>query len=135
MTVPYHDPYAQDRSPCTKTAREIRISAALSRSRTLADGAAVLASHAQTEPKRTGAARCALGTARLQPGEFAHRIAAGALVVDCQAPEAFAGAHIPGALNVGAGTSFFAWAGSILPEAADVLLVVDDPGQLRDIYW
>jgi hydroxyacylglutathione hydrolase len=71
----------------------------------------------------------------MQPDEFAQRITAGALVVDCRAPEAFAGAHIPGALNVGAGTSFPTWAGSILPEAADVLLVVDDPGQLRDIYW
>ena len=71
----------------------------------------------------------------MQPDEFAQRITAGALVVDCRAPEAFAGAHIPGALNVGAGTSFPTWAGSILPEAADILLVVDDPGQLRDIYW
>jgi hydroxyacylglutathione hydrolase len=66
---------------------------------------------------------------------FAQRIAEGALVVDCRTSEAFAGAHIPGALNVGAGTSFPTWAGSILPETADVLLVVDDPGQLRDIDW
>jgi hydroxyacylglutathione hydrolase len=71
----------------------------------------------------------------LQPKEFAQRIVEGALVVDCRAPEAFAGAHIPGSLNVGAGTSFPTWAGSILPDDADVLLVVDDPGQLWDIYW
>jgi hydroxyacylglutathione hydrolase len=71
----------------------------------------------------------------LQPKEFARRITEGALVVDCRAPEAFAGAHIPGALNVGAGTSFPTWAGSILPEDADLLLVVDDPAQLWDIYW
>ena len=71
----------------------------------------------------------------LPPEAFARRIADGALVLDCRAPEAFAGAHIPGALNVGAGTSFPTWAGSILPETADILLVVDDPGQLRNIYW
>lgn len=71
----------------------------------------------------------------LQPGNFAQRITQGALVVDCRSPEAFAGAHIPGALNVGDGTSFPTWAGSILPEDADILLVVDHPGQLWGIYW
>lgn len=71
----------------------------------------------------------------LQPQAFARKIRDGALVVDCRAPEAFAGAHIPGALNVGIGTSFPTWAGSILPEDADILLVVDDPGQLWELYW
>ena len=71
----------------------------------------------------------------LQPREFARCITAGAVVVDCRAPEAFAGAHIPGALNVGAGTSFPTWAGSVVSDDADVLLVVDDPGQLWSIYW
>ncbi|MCW9057967.1 MAG: rhodanese-like domain-containing protein [Gammaproteobacteria bacterium] len=71
----------------------------------------------------------------LQPKEFARRITEGALVVDCRSPEAYAGAHVPGSLNVGVGTSFPTWAGSILPEEADLLLVVDDPGQLWDIYW
>ena len=63
----------------------------------------------------------------LQPEVFARRITEGALVVDCRAPEAFAGTHIPGALNVGAGASFPTWAGSILPDDVDALLVVDDP--------
>ncbi|MDT8388171.1 MAG: rhodanese-like domain-containing protein [Thiogranum sp.] len=71
----------------------------------------------------------------LQPAEFARRISEGAVVVDCRAPEAFAGAHIPGSLNVGAGTSFPTWAGSVVPDEADILLVVDDPGQLWGIYW
>ncbi|MFA7387311.1 MAG: rhodanese-like domain-containing protein [Thiohalobacteraceae bacterium] len=71
----------------------------------------------------------------LQPKEFAHHIADGALVVDCRSPEAFAGAHIPGSLNIGAGTSFPTWAGSIIPENAKVLLVVDHPAELWDIYW
>ena len=71
----------------------------------------------------------------LQPREFARCITEGAVVVDCRTPEAFAGAHIPGSLNVGAGTSFPTWAGSVVPDNVDVLLVVDDPGQLWDIYW
>lgn len=71
----------------------------------------------------------------LQVHAFARRISEGALVVDCRAPEAFGGAHIPGALNVGAGSAFPTWAGSILPEDADILLVVDDAAQLWDIYW
>ncbi len=71
----------------------------------------------------------------LQPGEFRQRMDDGALVVDCRSPEAFAGAHIPGSLNVGVGTSFPTWAGSIVPEDARILLVVDEPVQLTDIYW
>ena len=71
----------------------------------------------------------------LQPEAFARGLNNGALVLDCRAPEAFAGAHIPGAINVGAGSSFPTWAGSVLPEDADILLVVDDPAQLWDIYW
>jgi hydroxyacylglutathione hydrolase len=71
----------------------------------------------------------------LQAKGFARLVTEGALVVDCRSPEAFAGAHIPGSLNVGASNSFPVWAGSILPADADTLLVVDDPGQLWDIYW
>ncbi|HEY9198816.1 MAG TPA: rhodanese-like domain-containing protein [Gammaproteobacteria bacterium] len=71
----------------------------------------------------------------LPPDAFAKRMSEGAWVVDCRSPEAFAGAHIPAALNVGAGTSFPTWAGSILPEDVEILLVVDDPAQLWDLYW
>jgi hydroxyacylglutathione hydrolase len=71
----------------------------------------------------------------LPPAEFMKRMSNGALVVDCRAPEAFAGAYIPDSLNVGEGTSFPTWAGSILPKDARILLVVDDPSQLRGIYW
>lgn len=71
----------------------------------------------------------------LQPAAFAQRMQEGAWVVDCRSPEAFAGAHIPGAVNVGAGTAFTTWAGSVLPEDAELLLVVDDPIELWDLYW
>jgi hydroxyacylglutathione hydrolase len=71
----------------------------------------------------------------LQPGLFAAHIRDGATVIDCRSPEAFAGAHIPDVFNVGAGTSFPTWVGSILPDEAETLLVLDDPGQLWDIVW
>lgn len=35
----------------------------------------------------------------------------GAIVLDTRSPEAFGGAHLPGALNVGLGTAFSTWAG------------------------
>lgn len=71
----------------------------------------------------------------LQPDEFDRRRREdGVIVVDCRSPEAFA-AHIPGALNVGAGSSFSTWAGTVLPEGARTLLVVESPADLQDIYW
>ena len=71
----------------------------------------------------------------LQPELFAQRMNEGAWVVDCRSPEAFAGAHIPGAVNVGAGNAFPTWAGSVLPDDVDLLLVVEDPAELWDLYW
>ena len=38
--------------------------------------------------------------------------AGGAVVLDARQPESFAGGHVPGALNVGLGTSFSTWAGT-----------------------
>jgi hydroxyacylglutathione hydrolase len=58
----------------------------------------------------------------------------GALVVDCRAPEAFS-AHIPGALNVGLGSFFATWAGSVLPPDRDLVLVLDRPDDLWDACW
>lgn len=55
-------------------------------------------------------------------------------IVDCRSPEAYS-AHIPGALNVGAGNAFSTWAGTVLPEGAQTLLVVEKPQDLWDIYW
>ena len=71
----------------------------------------------------------------LTPDQFEETIADGALVVDARSPEAFAGAHIPGALNVGLGSSFSTWAGTIVPERARVLLVLDRPDDLWEATW
>jgi hydroxyacylglutathione hydrolase len=66
---------------------------------------------------------------------FATQQDAGALVLDTRTPEAFGGGHIPGALNVGLGTAFATWAGTVLPDQADVLLVLDRPKDLWEATW
>ena len=81
----------------------------------------------------------ALGVLREPPalGPDAVRRAAldGAVVLDTRAPEAFGGAHIPGALSVGQGASFPTWAGTVLDEDAAVVLVLDSPADLWPVTW
>jgi hydroxyacylglutathione hydrolase len=80
-----------------------------------------------------------LGVLREPPAllvtEFAKTRDGGALVLDCRSPEAFGGGHIPGALNVGAGSSFPTWAGTVLPPDTPYLLVLEDPNRLWEICW
>jgi hydroxyacylglutathione hydrolase len=59
----------------------------------------------------------------------------GAVVLDARQPEAFAGCHVPGALNVGLGTSFSTWAGTVVPDDAEVVLVLDRADDLWDATW
>lgn len=59
----------------------------------------------------------------------------GAVVLDTRSPEAFAGGHIPGALNVGLGPSFPTWAGTVLSPDVDVLLVVEHSSGLWNVIW
>jgi hydroxyacylglutathione hydrolase len=72
----------------------------------------------------------------LGPEDFARTAEADdVVVVDARQPEAFGGGHIPGALNVGLGSSFPTWAGTVLPEDARALLVLDDPTSLTEATW
>lgn len=71
----------------------------------------------------------------LQPEAFAGEQRAGALVLDTRTPEAFGGSHVPGALNVAAGSSFPTWAGTVLPGDARVLAVLHDPADLWPVTW
>ncbi|MDQ3772247.1 MAG: MBL fold metallo-hydrolase [Actinomycetota bacterium] len=71
----------------------------------------------------------------LKPYEVVGAVDEGAVVLDARSPEAFAGGHIPGALNVGLSTSFATWAGTVLEEDAAVLLVLDEPRQLWEATW
>ncbi len=69
----------------------------------------------------------------LGPNAVQTAIKEGATVLDCRSPEAFGGGHIPGALNVGAGSSFPTWAGTVLPADARVVLVLSHQSELWDI--
>lgn len=67
--------------------------------------------------------------------EVADVSADGAIVLDTRQPEAFAGGHIPAAVNVGLGSSFPTWAGTALPEDARTVLVIDEPSRLMEATW
>jgi hydroxyacylglutathione hydrolase len=49
-----------------------------------------------------------------------------AVVIDLRRPEAFGGAHIPLALNIGAGQNLSMWAGWVVPYDRPILLVGDE---------
>lgn len=71
----------------------------------------------------------------LQPDQFNAAMLDGAVVIDARSSEAFGGGHIEGSLNVGLGSSFPTWAGTVLEDGARVLLVLDDPGDLWEASW
>lgn len=71
----------------------------------------------------------------LMPDDFEREIDGKTYVVDVRSPEAFAGGHVRGSLNVPNGGSFPAWAGTVLPDGARVLLVLDRPSELWDVTW
>lgn len=71
----------------------------------------------------------------LQPDAFARLDADGAVVLDARSPEAFAAAHVPGAINVGLGASFPAWAGSVLAADTPILIVSERPQDVPEITW
>jgi hydroxyacylglutathione hydrolase len=71
----------------------------------------------------------------LKPNDFEAAMEDGAIVLDTRDVEAFAGVHIPGALNVGLGSSFSTWAGTIVPDGARILLIIRDPADLWEAIW
>ncbi|MEX0829806.1 MAG: MBL fold metallo-hydrolase [Nitrospirales bacterium] len=70
----------------------------------------------------------------LTPDQFDRQQGEGSIVVDCRQAEGFA-AHIPGALNVGLGSSFATWAGTVIPADSRVFLVLDNPADLWEVCW
>jgi hydroxyacylglutathione hydrolase len=58
---------------------------------------------------------------------------AGNPVIDVRSTASFAEGHIPGTLNLPNGTSFTTWAGSLLPEDRDILVLSDDAGRLAAV--
>lgn len=70
----------------------------------------------------------------LQPDQFDRQQQDGKVIVDCRQAEAFS-IHIPGALNVGLGSSFATWAGTVIPAESSVLLVLNSPDDLWEVTW
>lgn len=73
--------------------------------------------------------------AALKANEFEKKMKDGAIVLDCRSPEAFGGSHIPESLNVGLGSSFPTWAGTVLPADMPYLLVLEKPEDLWEVCW
>jgi hydroxyacylglutathione hydrolase len=73
--------------------------------------------------------------AALQVSGFSEKMNKGAIVLDCRSPEAFGGSHIPHALNVGLGSSFPTWAGTVLPSDTAYLLVLEKIEDLWEVCW
>ncbi|WP_035699119.1 MBL fold metallo-hydrolase, partial [Glycomyces tenuis] len=71
----------------------------------------------------------------LRPDDVEAATDRGALVLDTRQAEAFGGGHLPGAVNVGLGSSFTTWAGTVLPVDAEILLVLDRPADLWEVIW
>lgn len=67
------------------------------------------------------------GAAVLSATEFQKEMrASGAAVIDLRSPEAFGGAHIPGAFNIGAGPRLPVWAAWVVPYDRPILLAGDE---------
>lgn len=64
--------------------------------------------------------------------DVAKRQAAGALVIDARAPEAFASGHLPGAIAAGLGPSFAIWTGWLTPYDREVVLILSDERQFAE---
>lgn len=68
-----------------------------------------------------------LGTAALSPAEVKALVGEDNVVVlDLRRPEAFGGAHILGALNIGAGQDLSLWAGWLLDASSRIVMVNDE---------
>ncbi|HEU0051983.1 MAG TPA: rhodanese-like domain-containing protein [Longimicrobium sp.] len=68
---------------------------------------------------------------RLPAAQLGEAAAAGALVVDTRATDAFARGFVPGTINVPLNKAFPTWAGSLIPADRDFRLVVD-PARLAE---
>ena len=61
--------------------------------------------------------------AKLTPTQFRHQLAEGAVLVDTRDKLAFAGGHLPGAVNIPAGKRFSTWAGWLLSYDTPLVLL------------
>lgn len=73
------------------------------------------------------------GQAAISPAD-AHRAADDDhLILDVRPKEAFAGAHIPGSINIPLGHNLPTWAGWVLPYDRPLLIVANTPDDVREV--
>ncbi|HXE75035.1 MAG TPA: rhodanese-like domain-containing protein [Candidatus Xenobia bacterium] len=70
---------------------------------------------------------------RCAPREVEKRLGTDGLIVDTRSKEAFAAAHIPGAISIPFGPNLPTWAGWVLPYDRPLLVVTDGPGQVAPV--
>jgi hydroxyacylglutathione hydrolase len=74
------------------------------------------------------------GTHALTPDEFeAAANETGALILDTRDPESFAKGFIPNSINIGIDGSFAPWAGALIPDNKQQLLLVTDIGREQEV--
>ena len=68
----------------------------------------------------------------LSPEEVRRLAGGGASPLDVRSSAAFGTGHVPGSINVGLSGQFASWTGSLLPAGPPIVLVADDPDQVRE---
>jgi hydroxyacylglutathione hydrolase len=57
----------------------------------------------------------------------------GAMVLDTRDAAAFAKGFVPGSVNIGIDGNFAPWAGALIPDIKQPILIVDDPGREQEV--
>ncbi len=73
------------------------------------------------------------GGRRFSAKEVNDRVCEDCLIVDVRSKEAFAAAHVPGAVNIPLGPNLPTWAGWVLPYDRPTLIVLDDPSDMPEV--
>ncbi|HTO87750.1 MAG TPA: MBL fold metallo-hydrolase [Thermoanaerobaculia bacterium] len=70
--------------------------------------------------------------ADLPPDAVARMQKEGAVVLDTRPAAQYGTAHVPGSLHIGLGGQFASWAGALIPAEAPIVLVAEEPEQVRE---
>jgi hydroxyacylglutathione hydrolase len=73
------------------------------------------------------------GQRRWSAREVHERTCENCLIVDVRSKEAFAAAHLPGAINIPFGPQLPTWAGWVLPYDRPTLIILDHPAQMPEV--
>ena len=73
------------------------------------------------------------GQKPIPPKAFREQSDAGAVVLDARPKEAFAAAHVPGAISIPLAANLPTWAGWVLPYDKPLLLVVEEPAEAIEV--